>query len=340
METTVSLTELTVPPEWAPQTAIWTAWPANTKQWGGDLEPPRRDLAALARALAPSNTVRVLANGEEAEESARASVGDVAEIVPARYGDVWLRDTGPIFARNADGLVALRFETNGWGGKFDLPDDHIVGDAIAGFARVPTRKFDFILEGGAIEQDGEGTIITTRDVMLNANRNAWTERAAEAALREAFAAEKIIWLDEGLRHDHTDGHIDNVARFVEPGRVVCQTPSGPDDPNADILDAVARALEGATDAQGRKLEVIRIPSPGLVRGAPGEPVPASHMNFLIANGVVVMPAYGTPTQDAARDALQSVFPNRTVIALNSRGLLGSGDVGGGSFHCSTLQEPL
>lgn len=340
METTVTQTELTVPPEWAPQKAIWTAWPANTKQWAGDLEAPRRDLTALARALVSNNTVRVLANGEEAEGSAREAVGDVAEIVPARYGDVWLRDTGPIFARNADGLVALRFKTNGWGGKFDLPDDHIVGDAIAHFVSAPIKRFDFILEGGAIEQDGEGTIITTRDVMLNLNRNRWSEKDAEAALRHAFGAEKIIWLDEGLRHDHTDGHIDNVARFAGPGRVVCQSPSGPDDPNADILDAVARALEGATDAQGRKLEVIRIPSPGLVRGADGEPVPASHMNFVIANGVVVMPAYSTASEAAARDALQSVFPTREVVALNSRGLLGSGDVGGGSFHCSTVQEPL
>ncbi|MEX2167274.1 MAG: agmatine deiminase family protein [Methyloceanibacter sp.] len=340
METILTKSEPSVPAEWTPQKAIWTAWPADPDEWNGDLDTPRRDVAAMVHALAAANIMRVLANGTEAEVSAHASIGGAAEIVRARYGDIWLRDTGPIFARTPDGLIALRFETNGWGGKFDLPGDDVVGDDIARFAGVPTRHFDFVLEGGAIEQDGDGTILTTRQTMLNANRNVWTESEAEAALRDAFGAEKIVWLDEGLKNDHTDGHIDNIARFVGPARVVCQSPSGPDDPNVEILDAVARTLDSATDARGRKLEVIRIPSPGLVLNGLGEPAPASHVNFVIANGVVVMPVYGTPTQDAARDALQSAFPDRKVIALPSRGLLGTGGAGGGSFHCITLQEPL
>jgi agmatine deiminase len=278
-----------------------------------------------------------LVNGAEAEVLARTDVGDVVEIVRARYGDIWLRDTGPIFARTPEGLIALRFKVNGWGGKFELPGDDTVGDDLARFAGVPTRHFDFVLEGGAIEHDGDGTILTTRQTVLNANRNGWSERDAEAALKDAFGADKIVWLDEGLKNDHTDGHIDNIARFVGPARVVCQSPSGPEDPNVEILDAVARALDSATDARGRKLQVIRIPSPGLVLNGLGEPAPASHVNFVIANDVVVMPVYGTRTQDAARDALQSAFPDRKVIALPSRGLLGAG---GGSFHCITLQEPL
>jgi agmatine deiminase len=284
--------------------------------------------------------VRVLANGEEAQASARASLGEAAEIVPARYGDIWLRDTGPIFAHTLDGPLALRFKVNGWGGKFDLPGDDTVGDDIARLAGAPVRKFDFILEGGAIEQDGDGTILTTRETVLNANRNRWSEREAEAALREAFGAETIIWLDKGLKNDHTDGHVDNIARFVAPGRVVCQSPSGPDDPNAGRLETIARTLDKATDARGRKLEIVRIPGPGLVLNGLGEAAPASHVNFVIANGVVVMPAYGTNTQDAARNALQSLFPTRKVVALDSRGLLGAGGAGGGSFHCITCQEPL
>ena len=340
MATILTKSELSIPAEWTPQKAIWTAWPADADEWNGDLEAPRRDVAAMVRALAPANTVRVLANGAEAEASARASVGDVAEIVPARYGDIWLRDTGPIFARTGNGLIALRFKTNGWGGKFDLPDDDTIGDDLARFAGVPIRHFDFVLEGGAIEQDGDGTILTTRRTVLNANRNVWSEAKAEAVLKDAFGAEKIIWLDEGLTNDHTDGHIDNIARFAGPGRVVCQSPAGPDDPNAEILDNIARVLENVTDAGGRKLDVICIPSPGLVLNDLGEPAPASHVNFVIANGVVVMPVYGTRTQDAARDALQSIFPTRKVIALPSRGLLGTGGAGGGSFHCITLQEPL
>jgi agmatine deiminase len=339
MRAPVTEEAIAVPAEWAPQQAIWTAWPADPEQWNGNLEAPRRDVAALVRALVPKNRVRLLVNGAEAEASARASLGDAAEIVAARYGDIWLRDTGPIFAHTREGVVALRFKFNGWGGKYDLPGDDTVGDDIARLARAPMRKFGFVLEGGAIDHNGEGTILATREVILNANRNGWTEEQAEDALRHAFGVEKIIWLDGALKNDHTDGHIDNVARFIAPGHVVCQSPSGADDPNGEILDAVARVLERATDAYGRKLQVSRIPSPGLVLDDTGKAAPASHMNFVIAKGVVVVPVYETPSADTALEALQAPFSDRKVIGLPSCGLLGTGDVGGGSFHCITREEP-
>lgn len=340
MQRSDTAAKVSVPSEWAPQKAIWTAWPANAEEWNGDLDAPRHDVAALVRALVPDNTVRVLVNGAEAEASARAALGSAAELVSARYGDIWLRDTGPIFARTSDGPVALRFKTNSWGGKYDLPDDATIGDDIARLAGAGVRRFDFVLEGGAIDHDGAGTMLTTRQTLLNLNRNGWSKDEAEAALREALGARKIVWIDEGLLGDHTDGHIDNIARFVAPGRVVCQTPAGDNDPNAATLGAIALALEAATDAGGRRLDVVRIPGPGLYRNALGEISPASHMNFVIANGVVVVPVYGTPSQAAALAALQAVFPNRRVVGVPSRGLLGCGDAGGGSFHCITQQEPL
>jgi agmatine deiminase len=283
--------------------------------------------------------VRLLVNGAEAEDSARAAVGNAAQIVPARYGDIWLRDIGPIFARGRDGAVALGFKTNAWGGKFHLPDDAGVGCDIARIAGVTLRDFDFVLEGGAIDHDGQGTLLATRQTLLNKNRNGWSEAEAGHALAEAFGARKIIWIDEGLKGDHTDGHIDNIARFVAAGRVVCQSPAGSDDPNAEVLEAVARRLEEATDAAGRRLEIVRIPGVGLLRNAHGAIAPASHLNFVIANGVVVVPVYGTRTQDAALATLQAVFPGRKVIGIPSHGLLGAGDAGGGSFHCITQQEP-
>ena len=328
-----------VPAEWEPQKAIWTAWPANAREWNGDLETPRRDVSALVHVLSEANKVRLLVNGPEAEASARAAIGDAAEIIQACYGDIWLRDTGPIFARSADGAVALRFKTNSWGGKFDLPGDETVGDDIARLSGKPAVRFGFVLEGGAIDHDGEGTILTTRQTLLNTNRNAWTKDDAQKALAEALGARKIIWIDEGLKNDHTDGHVDNIARFVAPGRVVCQAPAGPDDPNAKTLNAIADALESATDADGRKLDVVRIPGVGLYINAAGEVSPASHMNFIIANGVVAVPVYGTGTELAAIEALQTVFPDRDVIGVPSKGLLGAGDAGGGSFHCITQQEP-
>ena len=332
--------QISVPAEWAPQKAIWTAWPADPDQWDDDLATPRAEVAALVRALSPSNRVRLLVAGAEAEASARAALGNAAEIVPARYGDIWLRDTGPIFARSERGPVALRFRTNGWGGKFDLPDDTTVGDEMARMSGTPIRRFDFVLEGGAVEQDGDGTILATRQTLLNENRNGWTEAQAEAALREAFGAKKIIWIDQGLLNDHTDGHIDTLARFIGKSRVVCQSPAGDDDPNAGVLNAIARTLEAATDASGRKLEIIRIPSPGRVLDDTGAVAPASHVNFVIANGIVVMPIYGTPTGEQAIQALQKAFPDRKVVGLPSRGVLGSGLAGGGSFHCITREEPL
>ncbi|MBK5198755.1 MAG: agmatine deiminase family protein [Methyloceanibacter sp.] len=340
MRAAVTEEAISIPAEWAPQRAIWTAWPADPEEWNGDLATPRCDVAAMVRALSPTNRVRLLVNGAEAEASARAALGDVAEIVPAKYGDIWLRDTGPIFARTGKGKVALRFRTNGWGGKFDLPDDATVGDDIARLAGTPTRRFDFVLEGGAIEHDGQFTILTTRQTLLNENRNGWTKQQAEAALGEAFGAKKIVWIDEGLINDHTDGHIDNLARFVGPSKVVCQSPAGADDPNAGTLDAITRTLETATDALGRKLEVIRVAGAGLVLNDMGGISPASHMNFVIANGVVVVPVYGTPTQDRALESLRRVFPDRKVIGVSSRALLGQGTSGGGSFHCITQQEPL
>lgn len=332
--------DVRVPAEWAPQKAIWTAWPADADEWNGDLAAPRHDVAALVKALAATgNHVRLLVNGEEAEATARAQLATSAELVPARYGDIWLRDTGPIFAATAKGPLALRFRTNSWGGKYDLPDDATIGDDVARLSGTPMRRFDFVLEGGAVEHDGFGTVLTTRQTLLNPNRNGWSKGQAEAALARAFGARTVIWIDEGLRNDHTDGHIDNIARFVAPGRVVCQAPAGPDDPNAATLDAIAATLATSTDAEGRRLEVVRIPGVGLYRNAAGEVAPASHMNFIVANGVVVVPVYGTATEAAALAALAKVFPDRKVVGVSSRGLLGSGEAGGGSFHCITQQEP-
>ncbi len=170
------------PAEWAPQKAIWTAWPADPGEWNGDLESPRRDVAALIRTLSiAGNKVRLLVNGDEAKASAATALGDIAELVPAKYGDIWLRDTGPIFARAGNGNIALRFKTNSWGGKYDLPDDATVGDDVARLSHTAVRRFDFVLEGGAVDHDGEGTILATAQTLLNPNRNGWTKETAEKA---------------------------------------------------------------------------------------------------------------------------------------------------------------
>lgn len=332
---------ITIPPEWAPHRAMWTAWPSAADLWLDNLAPAQGEVGAMIRALAAGGErVRVLANGAAAEASARAAVGDVAEIIAARFGDIWLRDTGPIFARagrdGEEAPVALGFQFNGWGGKYQLAHDDEVAGFIAAQAGVPLKRNGFILEGGAIEMDGEGTVLTTRQCLLNANRNAgWKDHTAEAKLAGALGARRVLWIEEGLHNDHTDGHIDNLARFVAPGVVVCQAPSGPTDPNAAILDAIARQLETMTDAEARRLEVIRIPSPGLVVDEGGLPIPASHMNFIIGEGSLVVPIYNDKGDDAVK-ALGELFPSRKVVGLSANAVL----TGGGAFHCITQQEPV
>ena len=328
-----------VPAEWSPHRAMWLGFPSHAELWEDDLEPAQAEVAALARALAGpgAERVRLLTGSPEGEAAARALLGGVAgiEIVPGAFGDIWLRDTGPIFT--SDGQPQ-GFRFNGWGGKYELPHDDTVAGQIAAASGVALNAHDIILEGGAVDHDGEGTVLTTRQCLLNPNRNPdWTEAAAEAALAKALGAKKVLWLDDGLAADHTDGHVDNLARFVAPGVVACPITFGRGDPNAKVYDDAAASLRGMTDAAGREIKVMRIPSPGWIDAVSDDsgPAPASHMNFLIANQAVIMPTYGAASTDFALQALTELFPGREVIGLPSLAIL----TGGGSFHCITQQEP-
>lgn len=333
-----NLSNITTPAEWAVQKAMWTAWPSDGDIWLDDFENARQEIAAMILALAEGQPVKVIANGAEAVASAKTLLKHKnVEVLDQPIGDIWFRDTGPIFGYDGEEQVALRFKVNGWGGKYDYQADRVIGDFIAKKSGKRIVPFDFILEGGSIENDGEGTLLTTRECLLNPNRNPdKTGAEIEEAVKEAFGAQKLLWLDFGLLNDHTDGHIDNIARYVGPAKVVCQSPFGKDDPNTETLNKIIETLETMTDAKGRKLEIIQIPSPGLVHGYDDEIIAASHMNFIIGNKVVVVPTYGTASADAAVAALQKVFPDRKVIGAMSLATLRNG---GGSFHCMTQQEP-
>ncbi|WP_332764782.1 agmatine deiminase family protein [Phenylobacterium sp.] len=330
-----------VPAEWARHRAMWLGFPSHAELWEEDLPEAQAEVAALARALAGpgAERVRLLTGSAAGEADARRLLGEVAgvEIVPGRFGDIWLRDTGPIFAKGPDGDTARGFRFNGWGGSYELEHDDEVAGQIAAASGVPLTEHDFILEGGAVDHDGIGTVLTTGQCVLNANRNpGWTEAAAEAAFAQALGARKVLWLGEGLANDHTDGHVDNLARFVAPGVVVCPVAFGRGDVNVEAYDDAARRLAGMTDAEGRPLQVVRVPSPGWIESHEGGAAPASHMNFIIANGAVIMPTYKPGrAADFALEALKSVFPDREVIGLPSNAIL----TGGGSFHCITQQEP-
>jgi agmatine deiminase len=329
-----------VPAEWSAHRALWVGFPSHEDLWEDDLGPAQAEVAALARALAGpgGERVRLMVCGETAQAAASGLLADVAgvELVQGRFGDIWLRDTGPIFLRRDGAPGAAGFGFNGWGGKYVLEGDETVAAQIAGAAQTPLEAHDFVLEGGALDHDGMGAVLTTSQCLLNPNRNpGWSQAEAEAALARALGAKKVLWLGDGLTGDHTDGHVDNLARFVAPGVVACPIAWGRADPNAAVYDDAARRLAGMTDARGAPLRVVRIASPGRISNDEGDVVPASHMNFLIANTAVIAPIYDDEAGDFALNALRDLFPGRAVIGLPSRALL----TGGGSFHCISQQEP-
>jgi agmatine deiminase len=314
------------PAEWAPQAAMWTAFPSDPALWEADLAPARAEVAALVQALAATVPVRLLASGAEAVTAARAAVGTAADVIDMAFGDIWLRDTGPLFLSRRQGAA---FCFNGWGGKYELPGDSDLADRLAVRAGATLSRFDLVFEGGALDGDGLGLAITTEQCLLNPNRNpGFSRRDVEGVLKEALGVRRLIWLGEGLSGDHTDGHVDNLARFVAPGTVVIPVPAGPDDPNAAVFkDARARA-------ESAGLLVLDMPSVGRLE-VEGEVVPASYMNFVIANGQAVVPLYGAPNDEAALKALRRALPRHKVMGLRANHLLS----GGGSFHCITQQQP-
>ncbi len=325
-----------VPAEWAPHRAMWVGFPSHQSLWEENLAAAQAEVAALVRTLAGpgGEHVKLMVANEAAGRAAERLLPDAGDvdIVAGEFGDIWLRDTGPIFTSTSS---AAAFRFNGWGGKYELPGDEAVAGRIAAHAGAALTTHDFVLEGGALDHDGRGTVLTTRQCLLNPNRNLrWREGDVERALAEALGARAVLWLDQGLMNDHTDGHVDNLARFVGPGVVACPVSFGLDDPNAPIYDAVARALADFVDADGTALRVVRIPSPGRLRDDHHRVMPASHMNFVIANGAVVVPTYGEPAGDWAVQALEALFPGRAVIGLPANALL----TGGGAFHCITQQE--
>ena len=321
---------MTIPPpaEWAPHAAVWIGFPSHAELWQEDLEQAREEVIAFARAVhADGSGERVLlvAADVEAADTAREMAGAAAEVIVQPFGDIWLRDTAPIVT--GDG-TARDFRFNGWGGKYDLEGDDTIGARLGASHELPTDTCDWILEGGAIDGDGTGLVVTTEQCLLNPNRNPeLTREEIEHRLRDDLGFIRVLWLGEGLKADHTDGHVDNLARFVAPGRLAIPEPAD-NDPNWQVYQLAAQA------AQAGGVEVIRLPSPGRVL-RDEEIVPASYMNFYIGNAAVVVPLYGAPNDEAAVAAIQALFPDRRVTGLRADAIL----TGGGSFHCISQQIP-
>jgi agmatine deiminase len=325
--------------EWDTHSRTWMCWPTRAACFGGPegLLRAKQAYARVARAISAFEPVVIAACADGAAE-AKLATGGKAEVLEITIDDSWARDIGPTFLRDRDGRISgVQWRFNAWGNKYHP----FANDAV--FARhvldlTGTAVFDapMVCEGGAIHCDGQGTVLTTEQCLLNPNRNPHMSREdVEACLAQYVGARKVIWLGEGFSDTETDGHIDNIACFAGPGRVILGMPAK-DHPDFDPATEARRRLLAATDAEGRRLEVVELPLPKKQRQSwSGALLPTSYVNFYLTNGAVIMPAFDDHNDEAARAILADCFPGRDIMQIAALDIV----EGGGGIHCITQQEP-
>jgi agmatine deiminase len=327
---------LFMPAETDPHAACWMCWPSRAGLWGDRLADVKREYALIARTIAEYEPVTMVANGDAVAE-AGAMCGPSVSIFAAAIDDSWMRDSGPTFLVDRGGGTALvNWRFNAWGAKYQPhAADASLKAQIAHRIGLPLIETFLVAEGGALLSDGEGTILTTESCLLNSNRNPGIEkRDIERELLRCLGAQKVVWLPGDVTETETDGHIDGLASIARPGLVVLESCDDPSDPRFAVLEENRRALAAQADARGRSFEVIKIgeadaaqsDSPRFCR---------SYVNFYIANGAVIMPAYGIASDQAAQAAVAAAFPDRKIVPLKLEAV----PLGGGSIHCITQQQP-
>jgi agmatine deiminase len=334
-----------MPAEWARHGATWLSWPHNQETWPTSLEKVRDIWIQMVCALAPHEQVYLLVNDEAAEQDvtgrlkkAGAAMGNVT-LLKIPTIDVWMRDYGPTFITRDSSdqpLACNDWIFNGWGGKYKAyEDDDRVAREIAPLLKIPVFEHDIVLEGGSIEVNGAGTCLTTEQCLLNTNRNPHLSRdEIEERLKESLGVTHLVWLGEGIAGDDTDGHIDDIARFVDPTTIVCVLEPHSKDDNYVVLQQNYERLQTAADQNGRRFSIVTLPCPGPVY-YDGARLPASYANFYIANDVVLVPVFGDPNDAKALGILQELFPRRRVVGLRCNEVV----AGLGAIHCVTQQQP-
>jgi agmatine deiminase len=322
-----------MPAEWAPHERVWIGFPSFWGHWEAPYEAAQRQIAAFANAVwdgGKGEAVHLVCGSDEAARVARDLVEPGVKVERRQIGDIWLRDSGCIIVSNGQQRLARDFGFNGWGNRFNFDGDQTIGAELAREAGFTVTECDWVLEGGSIDVDGEGLAVTTTDCLLNPNRNPTLDKAAIGdRLARDLGVERLLWLGDGLANDHTDGHVDNLARFIGANHLVIPEARDADDPNASVF-AEARAM-----AEALGCRVTPLPSVGRFEQS-GEAVPASYMNFYIGNSAVVVPIYRSRHDDEALAAFSTLFPDRKIVGLPADAVL----TGGGSFHCSSQQVPL
>ena len=318
-------------PEWAPHEAVWIGFPSDPELWLEDLGPAQAEVAAFARAVhAGGKGEGAAGRRRRRSRGQRPRLAPFATIIVEPFGDIWLRDTAADHAvAAAPSRRAADFAFNGWGGKYDLAGDSDIGARLAARGG-PAGRALRLDPGGRRDRRRRhrASCVTTEQCLLNPNRNPGMDRTdGRAAAARDLGFERIVWLGEGLANDHTDGHVDNLARFVAPGRVAIPTADGGRSQCRRLCDAARRLAKRASTSS-------TMPSPGKVE-RDGDIIPASYMNFYIGNAAVVVPQYGAANDAAAVDAIQALFPDRKAIGLRADHIL----TGGGSFHCISQQVP-
>ncbi|UFH49209.1 agmatine deiminase [Pseudomonas sp. KNUC1026] len=349
-----------MPAEWAPHSQTWMVWPERPDNWRLGGKPVQAAHVALAKAIARFEPVTVAVSAAQyANARARLDVPNI-RVVEISNDDAWVRDTGPTFVIDGKGRVrGVDWAFNAWGGfngGLYSPwnrDEELAAKVLEIEHCDRYHTPGFVLEGGSIHVDGEGTVITTEECLLNANRNPHLNREQiEAVLRDHLAVDTVIWLPDGLYNDETDGHVDNFCCYVRPGEVLLAWTDDPEDPNYARCQAAMKVLESTPDARGRTLVVHKMPIPGPLYATeeecagvdqaagsqernPSVRLAGSYVNFLIVNGGIIAPSFGDPLDATAEAILRKIFPEHEVVMVPGRELL----LGGGNIHCLTQQQP-
>jgi agmatine deiminase len=347
-----------MPGEWDDHAGCFLVWPERPDNWRDGAKPAQRTWRTLIETIASAEPVTVLVSARQ-YQNARRQLPAHVRLVETSTDDAWVRDTGPSFVRNDAGEVrGVSWQFNAWGGLrgglyFPWDADNLVGPKICDLERLPVYEPDLVLEGGSIDVDGEGTVLTTEECLLNPNRNPdLTREQIEEILNAHLGTSKVIWLPRGVHLDETDGHVDNMARFAAPGVVMLTWTDDESDPQYERSAEALAILESSTDAQGRPIRVVKLAQPGplyftedeatgvdVVQGSQpreaGERLAGSYVNSYFGNGVVVLPVFDDPNDAAAVAAYQDLFPDRRVLTVPGREIL----LGGGNIHCITQQLP-
>ncbi len=324
-----------MPAEWERHAATWVVWPHSADTWPGCLAEAQVEFETLVRALVESERVHILVQDDDLARDVAARLRDLEPSVHLHHvvtDDAWLRDIGPTFVEDAArGTLAIDWEFNAWGGKYPpWSRDDAAAEHVASLAGVPRVRADLVAEGGSLEVDGLGTLIATEATLVDERRNPGRKRGdIERSFTALLGVTRFVWLDGCIEGDDTDGHVDEIARFVAPGRVVCARATDPGDANHDPLERCRSRLLQEPD-----LEVIDLPLPQPI-DADGQRLPASYANFYLTNGAVLVPTFDTASDEPALALLAHLFPTRRALPIPSRTLLR----GLGSVHCLTQQQP-